>query len=122
MLKINSCNWTTKSGEVIEAEYRDPRSSAQKLAATAYKPEPEILKVNLAAANSQKDIFVRDYNVAAPGERKQNTNQRRATDAYTDKLKDALIKTRNSLVSSRDIFDANKSMAFRHGMNELALA
>ncbi len=105
------------SSIVIEAECRrvDTRDNAERLART----QTEVLKVKFAANNS-KDHFVKDFVVDSD---KRNLNQRRGADAYgADNLRARLSATRESLISSRDSVDANKSLAFRHGMNQLALA
>ncbi len=124
MQQINSRNFSNP--DVIEAEFRRPeaRSHAEKLAETSYKRDQEVLRVNLnSGSNPKQDIFVRDYTVSAASERKQNTNQRRAQDSYgADALRAKLSETRESLITNRDNFNANKSLAFRPGMNQLALA
>jgi hypothetical protein len=125
MQQINSRNFSNP--DVIEAEFRRPdvRSHAEKLAETSYKRDQEVLKVNLnSTANPKQDTFVRDFTVSAVSdERRQNTNQRRATEAYgADALREKLAQTRESLITNRDNLNANKSLAFRPGMNQLALA
>lgn len=125
MQPINSWKDSSIKPEIIEAEFRAVRSNAEALAASHFKREQDVIKINLSSGfNPKQDTFVRDYTVAAVDERRsQNTNQRRATEAYgVDNLKAKLAETRESLVANRDNLNANKSMAFRPGMNQLALA
>ncbi len=124
MQSINSWKDSSTKPDVIEAQFRtvDSRSHSQRLAQTAYQ---DVLKVNLSSGfNPKQDTFVRDYTVASVDERRnQNTNQRRATEAYgADALRAKLSETRESLITNRDNLNANKSLAFRPGMNQLALA
>ncbi len=124
MQPINSWKDSSTKPDVIEAQFRtvDNRSYSQRLAETAYQ---DVLKVNLnSGLNPKQDTFVRDYTVAAVGdERRQNTRESRATEAYgADALRVKLSETRKSLVANRDNLNANKSLAFRPGMNQLALA
>jgi|GEM_PF-2628804 len=99
---------------VIEAEYRrlDDRSEAEKLS------RAEVETLQLKFSNSTKDVFVKDFK-----QDQRNLSQRRAADAYgSDALRSRLNATREALLSSRDNLNANKSLAFRPGMNQLALA